>query len=296
MVTRITSVVLAAASYDLTDLETAKEELGIDDADTSKDSWLTKAIAQVSTRIANYTSRVFPVERVSDTFYLKNADFNFNVSSAIAPVLLSRYPIIAILSITEEDIDLVEGVDFTVDYKSGELYRLSPDEKFTRAWHREPIIVEYDAGFGSKNTEARSIPGTGPFTITAAKASVFAFDEGVTLVSDGSAFEAVASGPATGQYSVNNTTGVYTFAAADAGKAILIAYSYNVPDAALEAISLRLITLRYKAKGRDPALMMHSEPQIGEDRWWVGTAPGQDGAFPPDIESELDDYKAPVLG
>lgn len=74
--------------------------------------------------------------------------------------------------------------------------------------------------------EAFSIPAT-PFTVTVANGVTFRADLGVLDVATGLFMTRVASGPTTGQYSVNTTTGVYTFASADTGKAVKISYTYG---------------------------------------------------------------------
>ena len=71
------------------------------------------------------------------------------------------------------------------------------------------------------------IPGTGPFTITVGNNGSFRADQGVTYASNGNPLVCVASSPATGQYTVNNTTGIYTFSTGDAGVTVLITYSYT---------------------------------------------------------------------
>lgn len=72
--------------------------------------------------------------------------------------------------------------------------------------------------------EAGTIPTT-PFTITVVNNTAWATDLGVKFASTGLPLTRVASAPATGQYSV--AAGVYTFAAADTGKAVLISYQYT---------------------------------------------------------------------
>ena len=74
--------------------------------------------------------------------------------------------------------------------------------------------------------EAGTIPAT-PFVVTVANGATFFEDLGVRDVNTGLAMLRVASAPATGQYSVNETTGAYTFAAADTGHAVRISYSYT---------------------------------------------------------------------
>src|SRR5271155_4476510 len=65
--------------------------------------------------------------------------------------------------------------------------------------------------------EAHTIPTT-PFQVTIAPPSgTFLADLGAIYTATGVPLIKVASGPITGQYSVNISTGVYTFAAADTG-------------------------------------------------------------------------------
>src|SRR5271157_2457795 len=59
-----------------------------------------------------------------------------------------------------------------------------------------------------------SIPTT-PYQITVANAATFAQDVGVINYATGLPLTLVASSPAAGQYSVNTTTGVYTFSSVD---------------------------------------------------------------------------------
>lgn len=72
--------------------------------------------------------------------------------------------------------------------------------------------------------EAGSIPTT-PFQITVANSANFSTDLGVFFTATGLPLTKVASGPAANQYSV--AAGVYTFAAADTGKAVTISYTYT---------------------------------------------------------------------
>lgn len=75
---------------------------------------------------------------------------------------------------------------------------------------------------------ATSIPASSPYTVTVAPPSsgTFAEDMGVIFAATGAQLSRVASAPAAGQYSVS-AGGVYTFAAADAGKSIAISYEYS---------------------------------------------------------------------
>lgn len=106
----------------------------------------------------------------------------------------------------------------------------------------QAIALAYRAGY--LTSEAWTIPTT-PFQVTPTAAlGRWGSDEGVTI--NGVGAIKVAAGPATGQYSVSSV-GLYTFAAADAGKAAVISYGYipqDVEQAALE-------TIAYRTKSRD---------------------------------------------
>lgn len=75
---------------------------------------------------------------------------------------------------------------------------------------------------------AGTIGGT-PYQLTMAppNSGTYVADLGVVFAATGVQLDRVASAPATGQYSVNAATGVYTFAAADTAKAVLISYEYS---------------------------------------------------------------------
>ena len=68
------------------------------------------------------------------------------------------------------------------------------------------------------------------------------------------------------------------------------------PPADLEMAVLRLVTARFKARGRDPFLRSQGEPGVGQEQYWIGALPGQSGPFPPDIAAVLEKYRVPVAG
>jgi hypothetical protein len=74
-------------------------------------------------------------------------------------------------------------------------------------------------------TVAASPPVNG--TQAAPAFNVFAADLGCIYASTGMPLKRVASNPSAGQYAVNTTTGVYTFASGDAGAVVLISYQYS---------------------------------------------------------------------
>lgn len=80
--------------------------------------------------------------------------------------------------------------------------------------------------FAISELEAAVVPATTPFTVAVANASSYNDDLGVVYTANGKRFNRVATPSAPGQYSVNFASGIYTFAAADAGAAVLISYTY----------------------------------------------------------------------
>ncbi|MFD2234823.1 hypothetical protein [Phaeospirillum tilakii] len=74
--------------------------------------------------------------------------------------------------------------------------------------------------------EAGAIPSSTAYTITVANAAAFSTDGGVRYADTGAPFTKVAAAPTAGQYSVS-AAGVYTFAAADAGKGVVLSYTYT---------------------------------------------------------------------
>lgn len=78
--------------------------------------------------------------------------------------------------------------------------------------------------------EAATVPATTPYTVTVANAANYVDDLGVLYAAGsdaGNRFTRVTTPSAAGQYSVNPASGIYTFAAADAGAALSLSYLYN---------------------------------------------------------------------
>lgn len=75
---------------------------------------------------------------------------------------------------------------------------------------------------------AAAVPAGAPYTITVAppNTGTFVTDMGVFFAATGVQLTRVTSAPAAGQYSVS-AAGVYTFAAADAGKSVGLSYEYS---------------------------------------------------------------------
>src|SRR6201981_2298277 len=81
--------------------------------------------------------------------------------------------------------------------------------------------------FAVSQLEAASISAVTPYTVTVANAASYNDDLGVVYAGSGKRFNRVTTPSAAGQYSVSFSTGVYSFAAADANAAVLLSYTYN---------------------------------------------------------------------
>ena len=74
--------------------------------------------------------------------------------------------------------------------------------------------------------EVAAVPAASPYAVTPANGAGFTDDAGVIYAATGLPLVKVAATPSAGQYAL--AAGVYTFAAADAGKALLLNYTYTV--------------------------------------------------------------------
>ncbi len=293
----VTDTVLSpAASHNLTDLATVKDELSLDASNTSDDSWLTRAIAQVSRAIARHIKRPVAPEVVQDAFDIQQDPYPYQTPGGFAQLQLTRWPVLNVASVVQTlaagvTQTLQAGLDYRVDFKTGQLLRLNPWTGTATLWEAIPVTVVYTAGYGVIVQEAHTVPAA-PYQVTVYQNAAFSCDQSVAYA-NGAALTPVPANPAQGQYSV--AAGVYTFNPADDGQALTFTYAtLAVPDDLIE-ICLRLITGRYSAKDRDPNLVQQDTPGVGSQRWWFGNTPGQKGAFAPDIEAALDDYRTPTM-
>jgi hypothetical protein len=100
--------------------------------------------------------------------------------------------------------------------------------------------------FAVSQLEAATVPATTLYTVTPANAASYNDDLGVAYAANGKRFNRVTTPAAPGQYSVNFSNGLYTFAPADASAAVLISYTYNI------ATSGNKLTLTNQSMGITP--------------------------------------------
>jgi hypothetical protein len=105
--------------------------------------------------------------------------------------------------------------------------------------------------------ESASVPATSTYTYTTSNAATFVLDLGVFMVTPGGSstllagqkFTRVTTPTTSGQYSVNQSTGIYTFAAADASAAVKVNYAYSLTTGLKSTITngLQGVTPTFKA-------------------------------------------------
>ncbi|MGB6537323.1 MAG: hypothetical protein WBF58_15320, partial [Xanthobacteraceae bacterium] len=112
---------------------------------------------------------------------------------------------------------------------------------------RQNVAIGYAAGYAVED-EATSVPAVpDPYYNVSAAApfGAWASDSGVSYA-DGGALTTVTAAPGAGQYNVS--AGLYTFAAADAGAAVLISYGF-IP-AAINNACIEWVAERYRYRTR----------------------------------------------
>lgn len=296
----ITTVLTAARAsprgkpYDLTDIATVHDELSITSAnDTANDPFLLRAITQASTAIAKYCNRVFPVEAIQDQLFLQQDPYPWQVPGGVYPLQLSRWPLansnVVAFTGNTHGTNVVDGIAstsgmtigmpvFAADgsIPAGTSIQTTPAANSITLTH---AVTSSESGL-SMNTGIQVIQTLGvgdtqtlvfgtDFTIDAEMGWLIRLDK---FTGVGVKWEAI---PVTVQYQAG----------------------YSTIPADLVDACLRLVTARFRTRGRDPTLVQRDQTQtLGTERYWVGAAPGQGGAFPPEILGLIDSYRVPSLG
>lgn len=138
----ILTVTQAATSYDLTELQDVKDELGV--SNNISNTILARYISSASLAAQQYCNRIFAVEAVSEQFFPNRV--NRFIRGGVKPLQLMRWPLVTVTSVTEDSILLVENTDYIVDKVNGQLTRID-SSGIAITWHPLPLVVVYSAGF-----------------------------------------------------------------------------------------------------------------------------------------------------
>lgn len=294
----ITTVLVAATGtppagpYDLTDLDTVHDELSIADDDSSNDPFLQRAISQSSIAIKNYCNRVFQVEVVQDQIYIQQDPYPYQVPGGVFPLQLSRWPLVDSTPIsftgnTHGSI-LVDGIASTAGMEEGDLV-FAADGSIPHGTEIESVIgpnsINLTAAASSSTTGLAMNIGLQVIqTLSVGVTQTLVYGKDFTIDADKgwlirlNPFTAIAQQweavPAMVQY--------------QAGYA-------EIPDDLVDA-ALRMVTGRFRARGRDPVLMARDQgANVGTERYWVGGMKGQIGSIPPEVVGIIDQYRVPVV-
>lgn len=140
----ILTVTVAASSYDLTTLANVKAELNI--IDGASDAVLRRYISGASQAAMQYCNRVFAVETVSEQFLPGHPGRLFR--GGVKPLQLSRWPLVAVTSVTENAVPLVLTTDYLTDSANGQLTRMD-SSAYPRSWSPLPLTAVYSAGYAT---------------------------------------------------------------------------------------------------------------------------------------------------
>jgi hypothetical protein len=171
----------------------------------------------------------------------------------------TRYPVISVSSLTVfgTSIPAAGPSTATSGQPSGYLLRpwdgLPPGQMqpvdvfgYSLGPGRQNIVLTYVAGY-QVSAEPWAVPST-PYQVTPLQQfGPWASDQGVVYAATGVALTKVASSPAVGQYSVD-TSGNYTFAAADVASNVLISYGFIPAD--LNQVCIEIVAERYNYRSR----------------------------------------------
>lgn len=293
----ITSVLIAASAnapagaYDLTDLATVHDELSLPTAAVDNDPFLSRAITQASAVIASYCKRVFAIEALQDLIYIQQDPYPWQTPGGVYPLQLTRWPIInsAVVGFTgnTHGNTTVDGIASTSGITAGAL------------------VFAIDGSIPPGTTVA-SVAGSSITLSESASTSVMgqSLNTGLQVIQTLSTNETQTLVYGT-DYTVDPKYGwlirLDEFTSNSVkweAEPVQVQYQagYAPIPSDLQDACLRLVTARYKARGRDPMLVSRDQPdRIGSERYWVGQLVGQNGALPPEIEAMVEIYRVPSV-
>lgn len=227
------------ATGDLASLASLKAWLGI--TDTASDAILSALITSTSGKVNQYINRKLPMATYNEVR-------NGSNSQRIA---MRQWPISDVTSVSVDGVIIPVSPDgLSSGYVFDEMFVYLqgigvsgrvPVYAFTKGFQN--IRINYSAGYAELD-DLQTVPATpGPYTIAATGLIAFwSGDLGVKFA-NGTPLVKVLVLPAAGQYTVS-PSGLYTFSAADQGKAVLVSYGTVPPDVQQAVIEWSSFTYR----------------------------------------------------
>lgn len=286
---RYTTVFDRAASNALIDLATVKEELGIADDDSSKDSILDREITQISAAAARYCNRTFNAEGLVDTYRWGHSGWGESGTESLS---LSRYPLAGFL-LSPTTADTASGTALPIED--------------TSAAAAGVIVSGANIPTGTKVADADEtmVTLTNAITGDVPSGSIIAF--GLEIVVCPNTAGAKVLVPDT-DYFIDGAAGLIQRCHGGflshrwGGETIAVRYRGGYIDddmpADVQMAVLRWITMRQTARGRDPMLKRREERgnniDLNEEYWVDVSATKQ--SIPEEIAGLLDSYVVPIIG
>ena len=295
-----TSVIAAATAtppadpYDLVDLATVKAELRIDSGDITQDANLTREITQVSTLIRTHCNRIFQLETVQELIFPPRDAYPYQIPGGAKPLQLTRWPLIGPPFTLQAGSTTISGTVLTMASTAG----VAKNQPVT---HRNVPTGALVADFVADTSVTLSKALTGPVLAT----DSIGFGLAVIITDPPGANTTLVSGiDWLTEFSLDRSAGDLTKLDQFTGyptlwppvqTTVLYQAGYSTIPADLQDATLRVITMRNSAQGRDPLLKSREQPGIGTEAYWIGTAPGVKGALPEEVTDLLDGkYRVPV--
>ena len=300
----LSTLITAPASGLLTTLEHVKDELDMEDSDTSNDDRLERFITEESSHIARYCNRVFGFATWQDVFRPQRGVSGEGVRGAVNPLLMKRFPLVAsVVSFTgnTHSTNTIDGIASTAGLDKGQAVfgaGITPGTTITAVINNGIMLSEpataTAAGVALSTSLAvlETVAGVATWLLAGTD---FEIDQGSKLPGD----EGISA-----LYRLNELGHPRTWPAAQIS--VWYQAGYNLPGDAdqdvpmptdLESACILAVVRRYTARGRDPLLIEKSQPgTLGTQRYWMGMEPGQRGSLAPEIAAMVEHYRVPVVG
>jgi len=253
---------------DLTTLANAKSWLAV--STTNDDALLSRLITASSQYIQSWLNRTFAVASQTE---VRNG-------TGTQTMMFGDYPVVSVQSVVVNGTNVPassDGISAGYVFDAKTIYLIG----YVFPMGMQNVKITYTHGY-QRTAEASSIPSAPVYAVPVSSLQFpWASDVGIAFAAGGSLAK-VSGTPSASQYSISQVSGdwTYTFAAADAGKAIAITYAYTPQE--IEQACIEIVSLRYRERSR-----------IGENSKSIGgeTVSYTVKDFPDSVKTILNNYR-----
>jgi hypothetical protein len=150
----ISTVTTEATSADLVAWATVRDELGV--TGSANIVVLRRYVSSASAAIVNYTNRAFVQESVLDEIWPQRDASPYLIPGGIEPVQLSRWAIVTLTTVIENDVTLVDGTDYRADLAKGQVHRLDGNGYPCR-WPAYALSFQFDGGYATVPADIQDV-------------------------------------------------------------------------------------------------------------------------------------------